>query len=264
MKSKPKHLETVYAEQFKDEAIVNAYHHRPAYPDELFPFLAEMTKGEPKRVLDVGCGLGNIARPLTAYVNHVDAVDFSEQMIAQGKALPNGDAPNLNWICNPVETAPLTPPYGLITAGQSLHWFAWDVALPLFAELLLPDGYLVIIGRKFARTAWSEELFQLIAQFSTNQDYQPYDLIDELEKRGLFHKQEEKSLQPVTFSQTIPDFLEALHSGKGLSRDRMPPENALAFDKAIREMVWSHVGEDSFTTAVSTQITWGYPQKGVQ
>ncbi len=262
MKSKPKHLETIYAEQFKDESIVNAYHHRPAYPDELFPFLAKMTKGEPKRVLDVGCGLGDIARPLTDSVDHVDAVDFSEQMIAQGKQLPNGDAPNLNWICSPVETAPLAPPYGLITAGQSLHWFAWEVTLPLFVDLLVPDGYLIIINRQFASTTWGQELAQLITEFSTNQDYQPYNLVNELEKRHLFNKQGQKTTQPFRYTQTISDYIEALHSGNGFSRNRMRPEKVRAFDQAVRELVKAHIEGEVMETAVSTHITWGYPQKG--
>lgn len=263
MKSrKPKHWETVYAEQFKDESIVNAYHHRPDYPDALFPFLAEMTIGEPKRVLDAGCGLGNIARPLTNYVQHVDAVDFSEQMIAQGKQLPNGDALNLNWICSPVETAPFVPPYGLITAGQSLHWFDWEVALPLFADLLVPDGCLMIIERKFANTPWGQELAPLIAEFSTNQDYQPCNLVDELEKRYLFQKQGEKTTQPIKLTKTISDYIEALHSGNGLSRERMPPEKAQAFDEAVRNLVQAHIEGEVMEGAVSTPITWGFPTRG--
>ena len=257
--TKPKHLQTVYAEQFKDTAIVNAYHNRPAYSDELFPFLAAMVKGEPKKVLDVGCGLGHIARPLTQYVTQVDAVDFSEQMVAQGKQLQNGDAPNLNWICAPIETAPLTPPYDLITAGQSLHWFDWDVALPRFAELLVPNGYLVVVDRNFGETAWGNELMQVISQFSTNRDYEPFNLFDELEKRHLFVKQGEKIIEPETFTQTITDYVEAIHSANGFSRDRMLPENAKAFDDAVRQLVWSYVGEEIFETAVSLQITWGYP-----
>lgn len=256
---KPKHLDTIYAEQFKDEAVVNAYHHRPSYSDELFPFLAMLTKGESKLVLDVGCGLGHIARPLTNYVEHVVAVDFSEQMILQGKRLPGGSAPNLQWICSPIETAPLMPPYGLITAGQSLHWFDWEVTLPRFAELLVPNGYLVIVGRNYAETAWSAELQQLITQFSTNRDYQPYNLLAELEKRQLFMKQGEKATEPELLTQTISDYIESIHSSNGFSRDRMPPEKAQAFDKAVHELVSSYVDEPMFATAVSTHIVWGFP-----
>ena len=261
MQPKPKHLETAYAEQFKDESVVQAYHYRPPYPEELFPCLAELVKGEPKTVLDAGCGLGNIAWPLSNYVDQVTAVDFSEQMIAQGKQLPDGDAPNLHWICSPIEAAPLTPPYGLITAGQSLHWFDWPVALPRFAELLVPGGFLAIINRIFRQERWNAELLQLIAQFSTNRDYQSYNLYDELRKRQLFNKQGEKMIGPQTFTQTIDDYIEAIHSSNGFSRDRMQPENAQAFDDAVRELVWSYVRAERFETAVSTHIVWGFPQR---
>ena len=261
MQAKPKHLATKYAEQFKDKSIVDAYHNRPAYADELFPFLAEMTQGEPKRVLDVGCGLGNIARPLALHVAQVDAVDFSKQMITQSRQLQYGDAPNLNWICSPIETAPVSPPYGLITAGQSLHWFDWDVALPRFAELLVPNGYLVIIDRKFGATGWDGEMKELIAQYSTNQEYQPYNLIDELEDRGLFEKVDDKVMAQPAFIQTVPHYIEAIHSANGFSRERMLPQNAQAFDDALEKLVWSYVGEDRFATAVSTHITWGYPKR---
>jgi SAM-dependent methyltransferase len=259
MVAKPKHLEKTYAEQFKDESVVNAYHFRPPYSNDLFNFLLTLIPDEPKIVLDVGCGLGHIARPLTNYVARVDAVDFSEQMILQGKRLPGGSAPNLQWICSPIETALLMPPYGLITAGQSLHWFDWEVSLPLFAELLVPDGYLVIVGRNFAGTAWSAELQQLITQFSTNRDYQPYNLLAELEKRQLFMKQGETATKPELFTQTISDYIESIHSSNGFSRDRMQPEKAQAFDVAVRELVWSYIGEDMFATAVSTHIAWGFP-----
>ncbi len=261
MQPKPKHFETGYAEQFKDESVVHAYHYRPPYPDELFPFLAEMVKGELKIVLDVGCGLGHIARPLSDYVARVDAADFSEHMIAQGKRLPNGDAPNLHWICGPVETTPLAPPYGLITAGQSLHWFDWPVALPRFAKLLVPGGFLAIINRIFRQTAWDAELRQLIARFSTNADYQSYNLYDELGKRRLFSKQGEKLIGPQTFTQTIDDYIEAIHSSNGFSRERMHSENAQLFDDTVRELVWSYVGTERFETAVSTHIVWGFPQR---
>ena len=98
MKPKPKHLAPKYGAQFKDKSIVDAYRRRPPYPDETFDILTGLITIEPKRVLDVGCGTGYLARPLSQRVGTVDAVDISANMIAQGKELPNGDAPNLHWI----------------------------------------------------------------------------------------------------------------------------------------------------------------------
>jgi 2-polyprenyl-3-methyl-5-hydroxy-6-metoxy-1,4-benzoquinol methylase len=74
---KPKHLSTNYAVQFKDESIVAAYQYRPPYPDEVFAILTGLLSYKPARVLDAGCGMGNIARRLAGMVDGVDAVDFS-------------------------------------------------------------------------------------------------------------------------------------------------------------------------------------------
>ncbi len=84
-------------------------------------------------MLDAGCGTGEIARRMAPRVAHVDAVDFSPAMIANGKRLAGREASALHWIEGEVETVALTPPYGLITEASSLHWMDWSVVLPRFA-----------------------------------------------------------------------------------------------------------------------------------
>ena len=69
-------------------------------------------------------------------------------------------------------------------------------------------------------------------------------------------------MEPIFFWQTIKDYIESIHSSNGFSRERMQPEKARTFDEAVQTLVWSHVGEEWFETAVATHITWGYPQKG--
>ena len=64
MKPKPGHLGLKYAEQFKDSSIAEAYHHRPPYADETIHKLVALITDEPRTVLDVGCGSGDLARRL--------------------------------------------------------------------------------------------------------------------------------------------------------------------------------------------------------
>jgi len=52
--------------------------------------------------------LGDIARRLVEYVERLDAVDFSQNMIERGKQLPNGNNPHLHWIYGKVEESRLT------------------------------------------------------------------------------------------------------------------------------------------------------------
>jgi len=259
LRSKPAHLGPEYADQFQDRAIIDAYHHRPPYPPEVFGILTGLITGEPRDVLDAGCGTGDIARGLAPLVRRVDAVDISPGMLEKGYRQPGGDHPNLCWIHARVEDAELRPPYALVTAGESLHWMDWQVVLPIFGRVLMPEGYVAIIGREEVLSPWHEELKTLIARYSTNREYRPYDLIGELETRGLFSVQGAKKTLPLTSVQSIDSYIESIHSRNGFSRERMTKRNASAFDAEVRELLscWSKDGNLEVQTA--GVIVWGLP-----
>ncbi len=147
MRDKPRQFAPEYGAQFQDQSVAAAYPNRPPYPAEVFTVLRGLITDAPRTVLDVGCGTGDIARRLGPLVERVDAVDVSAAMIARGRREAGGDASNLRWVRSSVEEAALAPPYALITAGESLHWFAWDVVFRRFAEVLSPHGALAIIDR---------------------------------------------------------------------------------------------------------------------
>ncbi len=86
-----------HASVFQYTGVVRAYQNRPPYPVELYAMLRELVVDEPRVILELGCGLGEIARELATDVDHVDAVDPSEPMLALGQALPGGGHPNLRW-----------------------------------------------------------------------------------------------------------------------------------------------------------------------
>src|SRR6478736_3182355 len=98
MLPKPKHLEPQYGAQFQDGSVVEAYPMRPPYPPEVFQILLGVIEDEPRIVLDLGCGTGDIARNLAPHVERLDAVDPSPAMLAKARSLPGGDDPHLHWI----------------------------------------------------------------------------------------------------------------------------------------------------------------------
>lgn len=259
MQPKPKHLGPGYAAQFQDAAIVAAYPARPPYPAEVFEILAGLSTAEPRVALDVGCGTGDVARRLAPLMARVDAVDVSSRMIARGKTLPGGDAPNLRWIVAAAEDAPLQPPYTLITAGESLHWMDWPVVMPRLRDALAPGAYLAIVGRSEEPMPWRDALLRLIMRYTTNRDYQPYHLTFELESRGLFTKVGERKTELVPFEQPIEDYIESIHSRNGFSRDRMQPEDAAAFDAGVRELVAPYAQGGMLHLRISALVTWGVP-----
>ena len=259
MLPKPDHLGPEYAAQFADPSIVAAYHLRPPYLDEVFDVLTGMIADRPRNVLDAGTGTGEIARSLAPRVDRVDAVDPSPEMIAKGRALPGGGAPNLRWLQGMAETVDLFPPYALIVAAASLHWMDWEVVLPRFRDLLTPRGVLAVVEDHEEPPPWAEPLRQLIATFSTNRAYRPYNLILELESRGLVRWLGRHETPVGSFCQPVDDYVESFHARNGFSRDRMRPGRASEFDRELQSLVTPFAVDGIITLHRTNAIVWGPP-----
>ncbi|HVL23899.1 MAG TPA: class I SAM-dependent methyltransferase [Thermomicrobiales bacterium] len=257
--SKPDHLAPEYGAQFADPSVADHYHLRPQYPDETFDILDRLIVDRSRVVLDVGAGTGAIARGLVARVDRVDAVDPSLPMIERGRRLPGGDAPNLRWIHAPAENAPLDPPYALITAGASLHWMEWSVVLPRFRDALAPSGMLAIVSDITDAVPWREPLQALIDRYSTNRKFRPYNVIDEVERRGLFRPLGHHRTAAIPFTQTIEDYVGSFHARNGFSRDRMAPADAAAFGRDAAALVREYAPDGTVTLRVTGEIVWGLP-----
>lgn len=259
MLPKPSHLGEVYAAQFEDDSVARAYPTRPPYPDEVFSLIAASAPSNAPRVLDLGCGTGDLARRLTAIAERVDAVDRSAAMIAEGKSLLGGDAPNLRWIVGRTEDAPLDPPYDLVTAAESLHWMEWQPVLQRVRAALVPGGSLVVIERHALPLPWDDALLDIIQRYSTNREFSPYNFIGELTARGLVRVKQHSRTQPVPFRQPIGEYIESFHSRNGFSRERMMPDEATAFDEAVRALVVPYVHSGTVEQQIVAQMTWCEP-----
>lgn len=263
MQPKPENFSTYYAESFKDRQVVAAYRHRPPYPQEVFPLLDALVVDEPRVVLDVGAGSGDIARQLVESVERVDAVDFSQSMLEEGKRLPNGQHERLHWIYGKVEDAPLSPPYALITAGSSIHWPAWEIAFPRFRAMLTPRGVLALIYRHTLPMPWDAEVKKLLAPFANHQGHKGSNAVKELEARGYFQRRGAKETAPVPFSQTLDDYIEGLHSRSHYARERIGREKSAELDRQIRALLLQFHPDGVLPLQVVGSVTWGQPEEGI-
>lgn len=259
MMKRPAHLTPENAARFQHESVVAVYDRRLPYPNEVFDVLLGLITDQPRRALDLGTGTGDLARPLARQLEWVDAVDLSPAMIARGRALPDGDRPNLRWLVGRAEEVELTPPYALITAGESLHWMDWEVLLPRLKPLLSAHAYLAMVYRRERDTPWQPELDALIAELSTVQNFESYNLVEELERRHLFRAEGRHEMTPVPTRQSIDDYIDSFHSRSSLSRGAMPLADAHAFDQRLRLLVepWSEHGMLSLET--EAMVSWGVP-----
>lgn len=264
MNPQPKQFSVDYASIFQDASVVAAYPNRPPYPAQTFALLAELIDHavSPLRILDAGCGTGEMTRGLLPYVDAIDAVDISAAMIAAGQQLPYGADPRINWIVGGVEAVDLQPPYALIVAAASLHWMPWAVTLPRFAQLLGPNGYLALVETCAVGNDWPAELTALVAQFSLNQDYQPYSMLtiaDELQQHGLFQQVGVGETQVVSFRQPLAAWIEAFHAGNGFSRERMGAARAAAFDQHLYDVMRHHCVDGAVEQQIRARIIYGRP-----
>lgn len=257
MQPKPGHLGPAYGAQFGDASVVAAYEHRPPYPAAAFDLLAALITDTPRAVLDIGCGPGNLTRPLAAQVERIDAVDQSERMIALAQTLPGGDQSTIRWIVGQVESVALDPPYALIVAGDSLHWMDWYAIMPRFAQMLTAHGYLAIAGVGWKPVPWNAG--PICARYSTNREYTPYNVIDELTQRGLYDIVGRQTTASVPFVQSVDHYIESFHARNGLSRARMTAVDAAAFDAEIRTIVEPYATHGQIELQVHATIAWGKP-----
>ena len=259
MKPKPEHLSRRYGAQFEDPSVAAAYRARPPYPSETYDLLLErMPNPSRARVLELGAGTGEIAIPLAERVSRIDAVEPSAAMLSIARQQPGFE--RVHWHSMSAETFGYPAVYDLIVCAQCLHWLDWEIVFPRLVGALDPEGWLLLISQNaLDDLPWQNALDRIIPRYSTNQDFRPYDLIDELETRGLFDLRGRKSTWPIRFSQTIDEHVDSIHARNGFSRDRMPVESAAAFDADVRTLLLAHHPDGIIHGRNQAHILWGKP-----
>ena len=261
---RPAYLGEPYASRFQDQSVVDRYHLRPPYPPETIKMLSELIQDEPRTVLDVGCGTGDIARPLAEYVERIDAVDLSSPMLERARTLPGGHSHKIRWFQGKAELVETNPPYTLITAGQSLHWMDWGVILPRFTQILTPQGVLAVVHTEDRYVPWYDGYLQIVQRFTNNPAYVPVEIISLFEQYHLFHTLGKLQTAPVPFQQTVEDFIAAQHARSSLSLETMTIEQAEAFNTEMQALLSPFAQDGVLTFDVIGHITWGKPLSGQQ
>jgi hypothetical protein len=98
-----------------------------------------------------------------------------------------------------------------------------------------------------------------VRRYSTNQEYEPFNLVEELEQRHLFIQQGTIRTQPILFTQSVEDFIRSIHSMNGFSRQRMGEAATNAFDDEVRKMLAPYQQDGYITQSVVDTIVWGKP-----
>lgn len=245
---------------FTEPGVAAAYRHRPPYPDEVFDVLDRLVVDEPRRVLDIGAGEGALARPLAQRVDQVDAVDPSAAMIAAGRQRAGGATENLRWIESTAESAQVTGPYALVTAGACMHWLRLPETMRRLAAVMTANACLAIVEHGPENPPWHEEVVTIIKRHSRSPKYEPgIPSLDALRRDGLFDEVGRATCGPVPFRQTVTDYVEQFHSTASLAREHMSRREALDFDHAVEAVVRPFASDGVVELSIVATLTWGRP-----
>lgn len=254
----PRHLAKDYAEQFADRSVARAYRTRPPYPPALFELLAQLVVDEPRVVLELGAGTGDLTLGLAPHVARIEAVEPAASMLEIARER-TAALDTVDWVQTTAEEHVYRDEYALVVAAESFHWMDWALVSSKIARALTPHGMLALVQeRRALDVPWAEELSALLKCYSTNQDYRPYDLIDELRHRGLFQELGRTSIVQRRFEQSVEHYVESFHSRNGFSLERMG-KTADAFDRELSSLLSRFGAHASLTMAVATNVVWGRP-----
>ncbi|MEN3267141.1 class I SAM-dependent methyltransferase [Pseudonocardia sp.] len=248
------------AASFRHAGVAAAYAYRPPYPAELFDTLEELIVDELRAVLDIGAGDGALARPLAERVDRVDAVEISAAMVDAGRRRPGGQRSNLVWLVEPAERMTACGPYGLVTAGASLHWMDPTTTLDRIDRLLAPSAVLAVVDQRYHQLPWQDALIEVIVAHTRNSTYDPgFSLPDALAKQGLFDIHGRSETGPVTFTQPVRDYIEQFHSTASLARELMSADEATRFDDKVAAVVREYEQDGQLSFPITASVVWGRP-----
>ena len=132
---------------------------RPTYPETALDWL--LPEGSP-RVLDLGAGTGKLTRLIAQRGLDVEAVDPSEEMLAELEAA----LPDVRTHVGTAERIPVADgSFDAVVVAQAWHWVDVPRAVVEVARVLTPGGRLGLIWNdRDERVDWVRELSAIIGE----------------------------------------------------------------------------------------------------
>lgn len=246
---------------FEEADVVENYAFRPPYPDSVFRRLVEIAPARAS-LLDIGCGPGKISRPLAQYFERVTAVDPSRNMIALGQSLPQGDAPNIEWIEGLAEEFPIEERrFDLTVAAASIHWMDHGRLFPrLAAHGRSGHVVAVVSGDDAFEPPWQADWFAFLGKWVLEVTGEPFDSPGKSAEWESYGEHLDiggtEYFVSAPFEQSVAEFILCQHS-----RDTFAPSKlgsrVTAFGMELQEILRPHATEGRLTYRVRTKLVWG-------
>jgi SAM-dependent methyltransferase len=128
------------------------------YPDALFTRLEQVRALNGQgRLLDLGCGTGQLTIPLARLFEGATGVDLEPEMIQEAERVTReAGIRNIQYICGAAEDLPRSlGSFRLVTIGVACHWMDRARVLDVLYDMLDNDGAVAIVSHAGKEKAWS-------------------------------------------------------------------------------------------------------------
>ena len=145
--------------------------YRKPYPAKLFDLVrSSFNLDGSGELLDVGCGTGQIAVPMSGNFARILGVDISTEMInnARNHALATGISNVEFSVMSAEQIGSISGPYDLVTFGSALHWMDIAQTLKLATGLLRPIGGVALLDMRSiwgGSTDWEQAVVQVVQKW---------------------------------------------------------------------------------------------------
>jgi SAM-dependent methyltransferase len=145
---------------------------RPGYaPRAIERVIALCGLSSADRLLDLGCGPGQLARAFAPYVSEVVGIDPEPEMLWLAR---QGGPDNALWIeASSYDVGPHLGAFRLVTMGRSFHWMDRVDTLRRLDGIVVPDGAVVLFSDSHPEVpdnAWRLEYSALIERYAEDEE----------------------------------------------------------------------------------------------
>ena len=222
--------------RFADRAEV--YHrYRSKFPPELLEFLRDRCGLDAHSVIaDIGAGTGILAELFLANGNRTFAVEPNAEMLALCRGLCD-IYPQLTCVQASAESTTLPDAsVDIVAVGRALHWFDLPAAKREFQRVLIPGGWLAVMGNIWEREtgAFATEYDAVVLKHARDLS-QVKDRYTILQPNGLQDFLAPAQMESVTLSKTRQLTLEEL-IGRTASISYAPIPGQPGYDAMCEEL----------------------------
>ena len=145
--------------------------YRPGYPKRFFDNIVDrFALDGTSRLLDLGCGTGQLTLPLAEHVAQAVGMDPEPEMLAEAaRQAQAGGVPNVAWTQGSSNDLPGSlGRFKLVTMGRSFHWMNREQVLTDLDRMVDDDGGLVIANDGCLvrpTTRWQQAIEDLQSRF---------------------------------------------------------------------------------------------------